>query len=83
MNPASQVRPELASFGLHTPYLIDTTGGASRAYGVLGKGMHPGLPGHGFVLIDARGIERWYGEYPSMYLSTAGLITQVHAHLHG
>jgi peroxiredoxin len=83
MNPASQVRPELAAFGLHTPYLIDATGAVSRAYGVLGTGMHAGLPGHGFVLIDARGIERWYGEYPSMHLSTAGLITQVQAHLHG
>jgi hypothetical protein len=48
---------------------------------VLGKGMHAGLPGHGFVLIDAHGTERWYGEYPSMYLSAAGLIQQVHAHL--
>jgi len=83
MNPASQIRPELASFGLRTPYLIDTTGAVSRAYGVLGKGMHVGLPGHGFVLIDARGTERWYGEYPSMYLSTAGLIAQVRAHLPG
>ena len=81
MNPASQIRPELASFGLHTPYLIDTTGAVSRAYGVLGKGMHAGLPGHGFVLIDARGTERWYGEYPSMYLSAAGLIQQARAHL--
>jgi peroxiredoxin len=81
MNPASQIRPELASFGLHTPYLIDSTGSVSRAYGVLGQGMHAGLPGHGFVLIDARGTERWYGEYPSMYLSTAGLIQQVRAHL--
>lgn len=34
--------------------------------------MRAGLPGHGFVLIDARGVERWYGEYPSMHLSTAG-----------
>jgi peroxiredoxin len=83
MNLASQVRPELAAFGLHTSYLIDTTGAVSRAYGVLGKGMHAGLPGHGFVLIDARGIERWYGEYPSMHLATAGLIAQVQAHLHG
>jgi peroxiredoxin len=81
MNPASQTRPELATFGLHTPYLIDTTGSVSRAYGVLGKGMHAGLPGHGFVLIDTRGTERWYGEYPSMYLSTAGLIRQVRNHL--
>jgi peroxiredoxin len=82
MNPASQIRPELANFGLHTPYLIDATGAVSRAYGVLGKGMHAGLPGHGFVLIDAHRTERWYGEYPSMYLSAAGLIQQVHAHLH-
>ena len=81
MNPASQLRPELAAFGLHTPFLIDATGAVSRAYGVLGKGMHAGLPGHGFVLIDPRGMQRWYGEYPSMYLSTSGLIQQVQAHL--
>jgi peroxiredoxin len=81
MNPASQIRPELAGFGLRTPYLIDATGSVSRAYGVLGKGMHAGLPGHGFVLIDTRGTERWYGEYPSMYLSTGALIRQVRNHL--
>lgn len=83
MSPAGQVRQELAAFGIRTPYLIDATGAVSRAYGVLGKGMHPGLPGHGFVLIDARGAERWYGEYPSMYLSAAGLMSQVKAHLPG
>ena len=81
MNPAGQVRQELASFGLHTPYLIDTTGTASRAYRVLGKGMHAGLPGHGFVLINARGMQRWYGEYPSMHLSATGLLKEVRAHL--
>lgn len=81
MNPASQVRQELASYGLHTPFLIDASGSVSRAYGTLGKGMHAGLPGHGFILIDGNGTERWYGEYPSMYLSTAGLLRQVRAHL--
>jgi len=81
MNPVGQVRPQLAAFGIRTPYLIDATGSVSRAYGMLGKGMHPGLPGHGFVLIDARGIQRWHGEYLSMYLSATGLITQVKAHL--
>jgi hypothetical protein len=81
MNPASEVRQEMAAFGIHTPYLIDATGSVSRAYGLLGKGMHAGLPGHGFVFVDGRGIERWYGEYPSMYLSTAGLITEVKAHV--
>jgi peroxiredoxin len=81
MNPAAQIRQELASFGLHTPYLIDATGSVSRAYGVLGKGMHAGLPGHGFVLIDTRGTQRWYGEYPSMYLTTTALLQQVRSHL--
>lgn len=81
MNPVGQVRAEMAAFGIKTPYLIDATGSVSAAYGVLGKGMHAGLPGHGFVLVDARGYERWYGEYPSMYLSTSGLIAQVKAHL--
>ena len=46
-----------------------------------GRGPHYGLPGHGFVLIDAKGTQRWYGEYPSMYLSTSGLLQQVKAHL--
>ena len=81
MNPAGQVRAEMTAFGVRTPYLIDATGSVSAAYGVLGKGMHAGLPGHGFVLIDTHGNERWYGEYPSMYLSAAGLIAQVRAHL--
>jgi hypothetical protein len=43
--------------------------------------MHPGLPGHSFVLIDTDGIQRWYGEYPSMYLSPADLLVQIRAHL--
>jgi peroxiredoxin len=81
MNPAGQVSAEMTAFGVRTPYLIDATGSVSAAYGVLGKGMHAGLPGHGFVFIDARGTERWYGEYPSMYLSTTGLIAQVRAHV--
>jgi hypothetical protein len=33
------------------------------------------------VLIDSNGIQRWYGEYPSMYLSSADLLVQVRAHL--
>jgi peroxiredoxin len=81
MNPAPDVRRQLAAFHLRTPYLIDATGAVSRAYGALGKGMHAGLPGHGFVLIDGAGTQRWYGEYPSMYLSAADLLQHVKAHL--
>lgn len=66
MNPLDSVRSELERFGITTPYLIDD-GSTSEAYGVLGKGMHAGLPGHGFVFIDPAGRIRWEKEYPSMY----------------
>jgi peroxiredoxin len=81
MNTAAQIRADMAADGVHTPFLIDADGKVSAAYGTLGKGMHAGLPGHSFVLIDATGVQRWYGEYPSMYLSSAELLTQVRTHL--
>jgi len=81
MNTAEQIKADMAANGVRTPFLIDTGGTVSKAYGTLGKGMHPGLPGHSFVLIDANGVQRWYGEYPSMYLSPADLLRQIHAHL--
>jgi peroxiredoxin len=81
MNTAAQIRADMAADGVHTPFLIDSGGTVSTAYGTLGKGMHAGLPGHSFVLIDTTGVQRWYGEYPSMYLSSAELLNQVRAHL--
>jgi peroxiredoxin len=80
MNPAEQIRADMAANGVKTPFLIDD-GTVSAAYGTLGKGMHEGLPGHSFVLIDADGVQRWYGEYPSMYLSSADLLDQIRKHL--
>lgn len=53
----------------------------SKAYGTLGKGMHAGLPGHSFVLIDRTGRQRWYGEYSSMWLSPDDLLTEVQKRL--
>jgi hypothetical protein len=49
----------------------------SQKYGTLGKGMHAGLPGHSFVLIDGNGMQRWSGEYPSMWLDPNALLTQI------
>ena len=80
MNTAGQITADMAANGVTTPFLLDD-GTVSAAYGTLGKGMHEGLPGHSFVLIDAQGIQRWYGEYPSMYLSSADLLDQVRKHL--
>jgi peroxiredoxin len=81
MNTAAQIRADMATDGVHTPFLIDADGKVSAAYGTLGKGMHGGLPGHSFVLIDTTGVQRWYGEYPSMYLPSADLLDQVRQHL--
>lgn len=80
MNTAEQITRDMAANNVKTPFLLDN-GSVSAAYGTLGKGMHEGLPGHSFVLIDAKGTQRWYGEYPSMYLSSADLLDQVRKHL--
>lgn len=80
MNTAEQILPDMQVFGVTTPYLLDD-GTVSAAYDVLDKGMHEGLPGHGFVLIDAQGIQRWYGNYPSMWLDPADLLEEVTSRL--
>ena len=66
MNTREQITADVTASGVTTPFLLDD-GTVSEAYGTLGKGMHAGLPGHSFVLIDRQGRQRWYGEYPSMY----------------
>ena len=43
--------------------------------------MHADLPGHSFVLIDAAGVQRWYGEYPSMWLEPADLVKEIQGRL--
>jgi peroxiredoxin len=80
MNPAEQIRADMTANGVRTPFLLDD-GTVSAGYGTLGKGMHEGLPGHSFVLIDTDGVQRWYGEYPSMYLSSSDLLSQIRQHL--
>jgi peroxiredoxin len=73
MNPAAQVRQEMTAFGIRAPYLIDATGAVSRAYGVLGTGMHAGLPGHGFVLGDVQGMSAGTGSTPPCTCPPPGL----------
>ena len=82
MNTREQITADMAANDVATPFLLDD-GTTSKAYGTLGKGMHADLPGHSFVLIDKAGNQRWYGEYPSMWLSTADLLKEVRTHLSG
>jgi peroxiredoxin len=80
MNTADEIGPDLQTYGATTPYLLDD-GTVSDAYGTLGTGMHEGLPGHGFVLVDADGVQRWQGTYPSMWLDPADLLEEVTSRL--
>ena len=80
MNTREQITKDMSANGVKTPFLLDD-GTVSRAYGTLGKGMHAGLPGHSFVLIDKQGQQRWYGEYPSMWLAPQDLLKQVRQRL--
>ncbi|HEY3548884.1 MAG TPA: peroxiredoxin family protein [Propionicimonas sp.] len=73
MNTADQINTERKRLGVKSAFLLDD-GTASKAYGVLGTGMHEGLPGHGFVLVDAKGVQQWYGNYPSMWLEPKELL---------
>lgn len=75
MNTKEQIAADMAANGVTTPFLLDD-GTTSTAYGTIGKGMHAGLPGHSFVVIDADGQQRWYGEYPSMWLAPEELLTK-------
>jgi peroxiredoxin len=80
MNTKAQITADMAANGVRTPFLLDD-GTVSTEYGTIGKGMHAGLPGHSFVLIDKTGKQRWYGEYPSMWLSNADLLKEVSSRL--
>jgi peroxiredoxin len=80
MNTKEQIVADMAANGVTTPFLLDD-GTVSKEYGTLGKGMHAGLPGHSFVLIDAQGVQRWYGEYPSMWLAPKDLLAETTKHL--
>lgn len=80
MNTRAQIQPDLDQYKVTTPVLLDD-GTVSKAYNTLGKGMHEGLPGHSFVLIDAQGNQRWYGEYPSMWLEPSKLLAEIRTRL--
>jgi len=80
MNTAAQITPDMTRLGVKTPFLLDD-GTTSKAYDTLGKGMHEGLPGHGFVLIDAQGVQKWSADYPSMWIAPADLLKEVKARL--
>lgn len=73
MNTAERINAERERLGAASTFLLDD-GTVSAEYGTLGTGMHEGLPGHGFVLIDAAGQQVWSGDYPSMWIDADELL---------
>jgi peroxiredoxin len=80
MNTKEQITADMAANNVSTPFLLDD-GTVSTAYATIGRGMHAGLPGHSFVVIDSEGMQRWYGEYPSMWLEPTDLLAKAKAAL--
>ncbi len=80
INTADQINPVRERFNVQAPFALDD-GTVTAAYDMLGVGMHEGLPGHGFVLIDAQGVQRWSGVYPSMWLAPEELLKIVSGEL--
>ena len=76
MNTAEQINADRQRLGGTAAYLLDD-GTVSKEYGVLGTGMHAGLPGHGFVLVDADGNQVWKADYPSMWIDPKDLLSLV------
>lgn len=73
MNTAEEINADRERLDVTSPFLLDD-GTVSQEYGTLGTGMHAGLPGHGFVLVDAQGNQVWSGDYPSMWVDPADLL---------
>ena len=75
MNTRDQITADMSANNVKTPFLLDD-GTVSTEYGTIGRGMHAGLPGHSFVVVDSEGMQRWYGEYPSMWLEPDDLLAK-------
>ncbi|WP_263730553.1 peroxiredoxin family protein [Cellulomonas sp. SG140] len=80
MNTADEINADRTRIGVKSAFYLDD-GKVSKEYDVLGKGMHAGLPGHGFVLVNAAGKEVWSAEYPSMFLAPDQLLKEVTSRL--
>lgn len=80
MNTAAQINADRQRLEVRSAFYLDD-GTVSKEYDVLGKGMHAGLPGHGFVLVNPAGQQVWAAEYPSMWLAPDQLLKEVSSRL--
>ncbi len=75
----SVLRQAARAYRITTPLVSDEDRDMSRAYDVLGQGMHPDTAGHTFVLVDGGGRIRWRRDYTTMFVPPATLLSQIPA----
>jgi peroxiredoxin len=68
-DPPDILRQAASAYGITTPLVSDEDRDMSRAYDVLGQGMHPDTAGHTFVLVDGSGQIRWRRDYTTMFVA--------------
>ncbi|RDI73660.1 AhpC/TSA family [Gaiella occulta] len=76
-DPPSALRQAAAAYGITTPLISDEDRDMSRAYDVLGQGMHPDTAGHTFVLLDRTGRIRWRNDYQTMFVQPETLLADI------
>jgi peroxiredoxin len=58
----AELNQAIGQYGIKTPMIADGNRDMSRAFNVLGQGMHGDTPGHAFVLVEG-GKVLWYRDY--------------------
>jgi peroxiredoxin len=59
----AELRQAIDQYGISSPMISDGDRNMSRAFDMLGRGMHADVPGHAFVLIDGAGRVLWQRDY--------------------
>ena len=73
----------ISQYGIKTPMIADDNRDMSRAFNVLGQGMHGDTPGHAFVLVKGARV-LWYRDYwlsptRTMYVPPAQVLADLPA----
>jgi peroxiredoxin len=76
-DPPSALQQAARAYGITTPLISDENRDMSRAYDVLGQGMHPDTAGHTFFLIGRDGTIRWRHDYSTMFVPTKTLLAEI------
>lgn len=81
---SADLRQAIGQYGIRSPMISDSNLDMSRAFNMLGRGMHGNTPGHAFVLIDGTGKVLWQRDYYQapwrpMYVEPAELLKDVPA----